>query len=233
MTRQKTLKRQVRSRMAKTGERYTSARRQLVDRATRKADAANPRPSRAAAPAVVEMPTSDEAMRANTGRGYQDWFAVLDAWGATGLNHTQITRWLVAEHGVDGWWSQAVTVGYERARGMRAKYQRVGGVGFSVTATRTVNVPLEQLADAFTNARTRSRWLPDVVLRRRPNRAADTARFDVEGGTSRLTVWFVDRGGTKSVASLEHERLPDSEVAERMRTFWRERLGDLKRLLEA
>ena len=40
----------------------------------------------------------------------QEWFALLDAWGATGHSHTEIARWLHETHGVPGWWSQNITV---------------------------------------------------------------------------------------------------------------------------
>ena len=58
-------------------------------------------------------------MRNATGKGHGEWFGLLDAWGATDHSHTEIARWLNAEHGVPGWWSQNITVNYERARGMR------------------------------------------------------------------------------------------------------------------
>jgi hypothetical protein len=48
--------------------------------------------------------------------------ATTNAWGPTG--HTEIARWLVAEHRIGGWWAQSVTVAYERARGVRAKHER-------------------------------------------------------------------------------------------------------------
>ena len=52
-----------------------------------------------------------------TGKGWDDWFRVLDGWDATSRSHTEIARYVNGEHGVDGWWAQSVTVGYERARG--------------------------------------------------------------------------------------------------------------------
>ncbi len=36
----------------------------------------------------------------------------------------------------------------------------------------------------------------------------------------------------KSVAALQHERLPDAEEAQRMKTFWRERLVAMKQVVE-
>jgi hypothetical protein len=67
MTEQKARKRQVRTRMAKTGERYTSARRHVT----------KPEPL---PPRVAEPPFSEAAVRKATGKGWDDWFRILDGW---------------------------------------------------------------------------------------------------------------------------------------------------------
>ena len=59
---------------------------------------------------------SEEAIRRRTGRGWEEWFDLLDAWGAADRTHTEIARWVAEEHAIDGWNAQAVTVSYERAR---------------------------------------------------------------------------------------------------------------------
>ncbi|MBA2415308.1 MAG: hypothetical protein H0V64_05340 [Geodermatophilaceae bacterium] len=59
MTKQKTFKRKVRERAAKTQESYSTARRQLLARATQAA---------VADPPVAIRPHSDEVLRGRTGR---------------------------------------------------------------------------------------------------------------------------------------------------------------------
>ena len=134
MTTHKTLKHRVRARMEKTGERYTAARRNV----TAAAAAPSPTARREAAPSAPP-PVSDEAVRKATGRGWDEWFAILDDAGAVGWKHPDIARWVVAEHGISGWWAQSVTVGFERARGLRAEHERPSG--FSLSATKTVQRP--------------------------------------------------------------------------------------------
>ena len=73
MTTQKTFKRRVRDRMAKTGESYTAARRQLI--------AAGDQPDPGTP--TYETVVSDEKMLEATGRRHEEWFAILDAWGGT------------------------------------------------------------------------------------------------------------------------------------------------------
>ena len=75
-------------------------------------------------------------------------------------------------------------------------------------------------------------WLPGVSLRLRTATPHRTARFDWEDGATRLAIGFTAKGEGRSTVALEHERLQDSEAAERQRAFWRERLGALQRFLE-
>ena len=219
MTRQKSFKRIVRARMDKTGESYTAARSALL---------AAEEPKATQGPALA---MSDDAIRRRTGRGWEQWFNLLDAWGATERPHREVAAWVAEEHGIDGWGAQAVTVTYERARGLRAVGE--GPDGFTVTASKTVAVPVDRLYEAFVDRSLRERWLPEAELRERTATKPKSARFDWGDGTTRLVVGFESKGEAKSVAALQHERLADAAEAERMKAFWRERVATLKEVLEA
>lgn len=227
MTTQKSLKRRVRARMSKTGERYTAARGQLLAKAATETTPAEPTPT---TPFRGDRTSSDDALIARTGRTWDEWFVLLDAWGAADRPHPEIARWLNTDHGVGGWWAQEVTVGYEMAIGRRRPGQRPDG--FEVSASKTVAVPVERLFEAWVDEELRSRWLPRVSLRSRTATPYRTARFDWEDGSSRVAVGFTAKGETKAAVALAHQRLPDAETGERMKAFWRERLGELQRLLE-
>jgi hypothetical protein len=218
MTRQKSFKRLVRSRMEKTGESYTAARAVLL---------AAPEPKAADGPA---LPMSDQAIRRRTRRGWEEWFDLIDEWGGHERTHREIARWVADEQGIDGWSAQSVTVGYERARGGRALGEHASG--FAVTASKTVAVPVEQLYDAFVEDELRERWARGVELRLRAGTRPKSARFDVGDGPTRLVAGFTAMGDAKSQVGLSHERLPDAAEADRMRPFWRERVAALKELLE-
>ena len=220
MTEQRTFKRKVRARMEKTGESYTAARRRLIDAGEMpdEAPATGPR-------------VSDEAVTGATGRRWDDWFAVLDDWGATERSHKEIARRLMDEHGVAGWWAQSITVNYEVARGLRAPGQRPDG--WEIGASKTVAVPVERLYEAFTDEAQREGWLPGAELRLRTATAPKSARYDWEDGSTRVVVMFEAKGDAKSVVFLAHQKLPDADTADGMKAFWRERVGALKELLEA
>lgn len=84
----------------------------------------------------------DDAVRAATGRHPDEWFAALDAAGATQWGHPRIAQWLSSEHEVDPWWAQSITIRYEQARGLRLPGQQSDGT-FAVSASKTLPVAPE------------------------------------------------------------------------------------------
>lgn len=217
MTRQRSFKRLVRIRMEKTGESYAAARAMLLSANAKARDG-------------VTLTMSDDAIRKRTGRGWEEWFDLLDEWGAAERSHTEIARWVSQEQGLDGWSSQSVTVSYERARVGRALGEHADG--FSVSASKTVAVPVDRLYESFVSAPRRKRWLPDGKLRVRTSIKPRSARFDWGDGTTRVNVGFTDKGADKSQVALEHARLPSAIEADRMKAYWRERVATLKQQLE-
>jgi hypothetical protein len=223
MTVQKAFKQRVRARMAKTGERYAAARRQML------APASEPSTEAPAVAPVVDFGMSDEALTRRTGKGWDDWLALLDAWGAADRSHPEIATYLREEVGVDGWWAQGITVGYERARGRRALGQLTDG--YATNATKTVAVPVDRLYDAFADPDLRARWLPDaplVVTTARPGKSL-RGTWESDG---RLDVLLTAKGDAKSSAAIQLRRLPDAAAVERAKAYWRERLAALAALLE-
>src|SRR5688572_27426348 len=135
MPAQKDLKRIVRSRMEKTGESYTTARRHVVKKNLTVA----PTPPPIDYAALAGM--SDATIQKKTGHTWAEWVEILDAFGGKDKPHGD-----VAEHvfslGVPGWWAQSVTVGYERIRGLRARGQRRSG-SWEASKSKTLSVPVE------------------------------------------------------------------------------------------
>ena len=105
MTAQRSFKRLVRSRMEKTGESYTTARLRLLQ--------GGDEPQQ---PTVLAAP--DETIRERTGRGWEEWFDLLDEAGAADMTHRETARWLADREGLHplAWNVQAVVGGYDKAR---------------------------------------------------------------------------------------------------------------------
>jgi hypothetical protein len=224
MTKERLFKRRVRGRIAKTGESYTAARRQV----SQKRD--HVQAARARLGATADRP-SDEKVGAVTGKRWEAWFSILDRSGARKRKHGETVAFLMEEHEVPGWWAQSITMWYERARGIRLKHQQADG--FTIYASKTMAVPLEVLFDAFVNPRSRRTWLTDGTMSLRTSQPGHTARFDWEDGSTRVSVSFVAKGPAKATVAVAHERLPDPDEAEKAKVLWRERLADLKSFLEA
>ena len=176
------------------------------------------------------FPVGDEAVRRATGKGWDEWLAVLDAEGANGKAHAEIARFLERERGVPGWRAQSITVGYERARGMRREHERPDG--FSVSVSKTYPVDVGALFEAVTDARRRARWLEPGTLSVRTTVEGKSARFDFEAGEGRVQAYFVAKRPGEATLQLSHERLSDEAAVEAMRAFWKARLARLGERLE-
>ena len=220
----KDFKRLVRARMQKTGEAYTTARTHLI---TRKQQAP------AAAPASVDYAKlagmSDTMTKAKTGCDWERWVKALDHVEAHTWTHREIARYVHDKFKIPGWWSQWVTVGYERIKGLRAVGQRRDG-GFEVNETKTFPVSLTRLYRACSDARTRARWLPEVGLTVRTATRNKSMRIAWPDQTS-VQLFFLGKGAGKSVVAVQHGKLPDKTAATRMKSFWTERLADLGAVL--
>ena len=243
MTKDKARKQAVRARMAKTGERYATARHYLLDLHLQ--EQANPdgvgdsaplaheaalHPTETALPPRAAEPgVSDAAVQRATGKSWDEWFALLDAWQGKTHNHTEIARHVHETYGIDGWWAQSVTVGYERARGMRALHERPDG--FSMNASKTFSVPVERLFTAFVEHDERERWLEAVDLRPRTSQPPRSARFDVLPGETRLAITFVAKGPRKAAAQLQQDRLASAEEVARWKALWKQELARLQAFL--
>lgn len=252
MTRARTTKTLIRARMAKTGERYTTARRHVLASAATPDGAPaparpvpasgaqrrqEPRPQGGAAEARGAV--SEARVIARTGHDLAYWFRVLDAFGAAAKGHTASARFLRTGHGVDGWYSQAITVLHERARGIRTVNQRVTGV-FAFSASKTVAATLEQTRAAFEAARARRAWTRGLDaglvaalagglnLRRGAGfvpRSRGQVSCRLPWGDSRVEILLTPRLDGRTAIYVDHSKLASRAEVEARRPLWRAALA--------
>jgi hypothetical protein len=215
----KDFKRLVRRRMQKTGESYTAARAHLRKQKPSAAFTTFPRDY------ARLGGKSDAILKEKTGCTWERWVHALDRVEAYNWPHREIAKYVVEKYQTPGWWAQTVTVGYERIKGLRAVGQRRDG-GFELNKSKTFAVPLSRLYRAWSDSRSRSRWLPDVGLTVRSATRDKSMRITWPDGTS-VVAWFERKGPAKSLVALAHGKLPDRATATRMKTFWTERLAEL------
>jgi hypothetical protein len=216
MPKQKDLKRIVRARMKKTGEAYTAARLQILEKGEPRTNYAD----------VAGM--SDAATAKATGRTWAEWVRVLDDARAMEKPHREIAG-VVSSLGTPSWWTQMVAVGYERIRGLRARGQQRSGF-YEAGKSRTFNVPLDALYAAFANARTRQRWLKTKVTVRS---ASPLKRMRLAWGRDAVVeVAFTARGDAKSVVTFTQRKLPTKAAADAAKTAWADHLDRLSDVLD-
>src|SRR5215467_13039500 len=105
--------------------------------------------------------SSDEAVKAKTGKVWAEWFKILDKAGAKKMPHKEIALYLYEKQKLPAWWCQMVAVGYEQERGLRQKFQKCDGE-FSASRSRTMAAPLAKAYAAWTDEKLRNRWLPNA-----------------------------------------------------------------------
>ena len=172
----------------------------------------------------------DSAVRARTGKGWSDWFKILDR-GSKGLSHTDKVKFLARKFPrLSGWWLQMVTVGYEQGRGMREKYQTARG--YEASRSKTVAVPLSAAFNAWKDEKMRRRWLkePGIIVRKSTPRKS--MRISWKDGKTSVEVNFYSKGESKSQVTVQHTKLSTMTEAKRMQSYWSEKLDILKGTLE-
>lgn len=202
---------------------------------------------------TTQRKISDAAVRKATGKGWNEWFALLDSEGADALPHKQVAQ-MLHEKGyiTSGWWCQMVTVEYERARGKRV----LGGTekaGFQIGVQKTLPLTAEDAWNLITQPEGLALWLGTVSDLRWEKRAAyETAegtrgeiRSFTPGKLVRLT-WqpagfaapstlqvYLEPSGKKTAVLFHQEKLDSAATREQMRAHWREVLQRLAELVKA
>ena len=169
---------------------------------------------------------SSDAVKAKTGKGWDEWFGVLDKAGAAQMPHQQIAALLHDKHGVPAWWTQMVTVGYEQVRGQRSLHQKPDG--FEASASKTFSVPVAELFRRFDDAGLRAKWLGKEKLTVRKSTEAKSMRVTWGDGTN-LEIYFWPKGESKSSVQLQHNKLADEADVQSRKVFWKaalQRLGE-------
>ena len=173
---------------------------------------------------------SDDAVQAKTGKSWKEWFAILDKDGAKKMSHQEIVKYLHTKQGVGPWWQQMVTVTYEEARGLRERHQKPAG--FQISVSRTINVPVGKLYNAFANDKARNAWLTENGLAVRKATANKSMRVTWNDVKTSLEISFISKGDDKSQVVVQHSKLPNARASATMKTYWGKALDRLRASLE-
>src|SRR5712692_5211756 len=158
----------------------------------------------------------NEALAARTGKRWREWFKILDAAGARKMDHKSIVAVLSKRYGQE--------------RGKRRVHEKPEG--FEVSSSKTIAASLASLYRAWIDAKLRKRWLAGVTFSISKATPKKSVRIVWGRGPGRVEVMFYPRGAEKNQVTVQHGRLPTSAAAQRIQSYWKKRLEQLRGILE-
>jgi hypothetical protein len=175
------------------------------------------------APRTEAPKISNDAVLAKTGKSWAEWFALLDAAGAAKLDHKGIVA-LTAANGAGPWWQQGITVEYERARGLRAKYQLPDG--FAASITRTVGGTARDVVEALSSPTLRKK-LVGAGATVKGALGLRNLKLQFKDG-SLADVAFLEKAKGRIQIAVQHRKLKAAEDVARAKELWAGAIGRLE-----
>jgi hypothetical protein len=178
------------------------------------------------------FPCGDAALRAATGKGWNEWLGQLDASGAAkgGFDHHRLLNLVMQSLPESAaWWAQMISVGYERARGLREKHESCTG-DFQSTLSRTFPVPLFAAFAAWADKGLREHWLDAPGLDFTKLNVGKNIRARWPDG-SRLDIRFNASGPDKCQIVVDTMKLADAEAVHKAKAFWQAQFERLQAYL--
>jgi len=172
---------------------------------------------------------SDEAVESKTGKNWSRWSTYHYTKNAKKITHKEIAAHLSEKDDVRPWWTQMITVTYEQARGLREVHEKPEG--YEISVRRTIEVPVAKAFKAWTDEKTRKKWLTSNFSIRKAT-ANKSLRITWEDGKTSVAAAFTGKGPDKCQVVAQHSKLPNSKAAAKMKKFWGEALDRLKDSVE-
>ena len=171
---------------------------------------------------------SDEAIKKSTGKTWDQWCKALDAQGCKKMSHKEIVAVVNKQFGIGPWWQQMVTVGYERARGLRAVHQKTDGYSFSIS--RTMPASAMKIFDAFTKPAQLKRWMNGDKFEITKATPAKSIRMKWQDDT-RVDVMLYPKGSSKAQVVVQHNKIKNSTAMKKLKAYWERRVEELQKTL--
>jgi uncharacterized protein YndB with AHSA1/START domain len=192
---------------------------------------------------------SDDAVQRATGRGWDEWTALLDEWGGRELSHREIVQLVRSKGDVSrGWWQRTVAVGYERLIGRRTTGE-TADAGFQIGVQRTLDIDAEQAWSWLTSPEGVRAWLGEADnlhwKEREPfaleGRGEAEVRVFLPGERLRIAwnppEWArpatiqlrVEAKGERALVAFHEENLPGPDEREERRAHFKAALEHLAR----
>lgn len=176
---------------------------------------------------AIAAGVSSKAVEARTGKGWDDWFRLLDKASCRKKSHQRIVIEVRKIAEVGSWWEQMITRAYEQDRGLRKKSDAAGAL--RVEVSETLPVAAATLFTAWVTANRRPKWLPNCPLTIRKAAPVRTLQVILSEDASQVDVTIAPKGLRKSHVTVRHTKLRGREQVEAMQESWTRALDRLGR----
>lgn len=170
-----------------------------------------------------------EAVKKASGKGWIEWFDLLDEEKAGDLSHAEIVQFLEARHNVPGWWAQSIAVEYERYLGRRQVGQ-VKDSTFQTAVSKTLPGGLDQVFKLWLNSVQGLKEFNFIPLAGKPATSKSEKwrywRVDLMDG-SKVTITVGTKSADKSILTFSNERLKNQDAIEPWKVFWKNYINNL------
>ncbi len=172
----------------------------------------------------------DATVRERTGKGWDEWFTILDGIGTAEMTQKGIVDYLGAHYEVRRWWRMTLARTYLIEHGQRQKHHRPDG--YAIVRTTTITVPVTDLWKAWTDEATRRKWLADPAFTIRRATENKSLRITWVDGKTHVDAMFGSRKNQRSQIIVQHRKLTEPADVKHWKAYWGENLTRLKTLLE-
>ena len=158
---------------------------------------------------------ADDTLREATGRGWDEWCDIIDAWPGhpTAIppsppTSAMSTAWRMVGPDRDG--------RYERITGLRLPYQQPDGT-FSAGKSRTVTADAGLIREMLLDDEDRADLFPSLETELRST-TSKVLHIGIGPGTAQIALDPQDEGRVK--ITVAHDKLPTAEAVEEWKGYW-------------
>ncbi len=170
----------------------------------------------------MTKPANIPGIEKATNKPWEEWVEIIDAFGGRELPHKQIAEKVYAM-GIDGWWTQSITVAYEQHIGRREPGQKNDGT-YELSVTKTLDGSRDDAMRAW------EEHIKDLkkfngIEPSDPPKVSTTDRWHhwtcSLADETRVTVDAWEKAPGKAGVALTHTKLPSKEAKEMWHTYWK------------
>jgi Activator of Hsp90 ATPase homolog 1-like protein len=179
---------------------------------------------------MASLRVGDNTVKAETGKTWHEWFEILSSGSARNLRHKEMATFLGKRYCLNDYWCQMITNAFEQYAERHGQYQQPEGHEISVSKIFPFEVKI--LYECWFSVEERDHWLQESGFKVTTLTRNRSIRAQWDDAKSSLSVDFYPTGKDRTQIVVQHSRLDSLEAAEKMQTFWRNRLSRLNELLE-